>query len=143
MRKVSDRIDPPKEIPPEPTTDGRGRYASIPEAAEEEIRIPQTEPRATKTALNAQKPKQVSHPPRERTSQQPRGAAVARMTKRKCPRLAKTDLASASIAPRDAFILSRIDGTLTVEELADLTGLRESDVTEALQRMARLGLVLL
>jgi len=41
------------------------------------------------------------------------------------PQLAKPlhELASAPISPRAAFLLSRIDGTLTIDELLDVSGM--------------------
>lgn len=48
---------------------------------------------------------------------------------------------SSALEPRDAFVLSRIDGTLTVEELADLTGMTSSEVLAILQRATELGFV--
>lgn len=67
------------------------------------------------------------------------------MSARQAPRLAKgkKDLASAPIDPKAAFLLSQIDGTLTVDDLADLTGMAREDVVAICERMARLGLVLL
>lgn len=45
------------------------------------------------------------------------------------------------IEPSDAFLLSRIDGQLKAEELADLTGMSERDVIASLKRLVRAGLV--
>jgi hypothetical protein len=45
------------------------------------------------------------------------------------------------IEPADAFLLSRIDGQLKVEDLADLTGMSERDVIASLRRLAKAGLV--
>jgi hypothetical protein len=77
------------------------------------------------------------------------GSGITRMTaagaKSGVPRLTKSgraDLAKAPIAPREAYLLSRIDGVATVEDLADLTGMPRADVEASLRRMERLGLVL-
>jgi hypothetical protein len=59
------------------------------------------------------------------------------------PRLAKAKL-DASKAPLDsqsAYVLSLIDGTTTVDGLADITGIPESAVTQILERLERLGFV--
>jgi hypothetical protein len=45
------------------------------------------------------------------------------------------------IEPADAFLLSRIDGQLQAQELADLTGLSERDVIASLKRLVKAGLV--
>lgn len=50
-------------------------------------------------------------------------------------------LASAPIDHREAFLLSLMDGRLTVAGLVDVSGMREGEVLAALQRLARLGLV--
>jgi hypothetical protein len=61
------------------------------------------------------------------------------------PRLVKgrKDLSSAPIDPKAAFLLSQVDGMLTVDDLSDLTALPRDEVLTILQRMVRLGLVLL
>lgn len=50
-------------------------------------------------------------------------------------------LASAPIDHREAFLVSLIDGTLTVSALVDVSGMPAAEVTTALQRLARLGIV--
>jgi hypothetical protein len=45
------------------------------------------------------------------------------------------------IEPSDAFLLSRIDGQLKADELADLTGMSERDVIASLKRLVKAGLV--
>ncbi len=42
---------------------------------------------------------------------------------------------------RDAFVLSLLDGTLTVQDLVDATGMPEPDVSAILARLTRLGIV--
>jgi hypothetical protein len=51
------------------------------------------------------------------------------------------ELARAALAPREAFLLSRVDGELTLAELADLTGMVQSEVLEILTKCASLDLV--
>ena len=62
------------------------------------------------------------------------------------PRLSKkkrSDFAGAPIDNREAFLLTRIDGHLNVEDLADLTGMPLAEVATIVERLARLGLVIL
>ena len=77
------------------------------------------------------------------------GSGVTRMpstpAKSGVPRLAKnarTDLSKAPLEPREAFLLTRIDGVASAEDLADLCGMGIDEVNRALQRLVRLGLVL-
>jgi hypothetical protein len=49
-----------------------------------------------------------------------------------------TDL---DLEPADAFLLSRVDGELSVADLADLTGMLPKDVFASLARLVRAGLV--
>ena len=42
---------------------------------------------------------------------------------------------------RDAFVLSLLDGALTVQDLVDATGIPEPDVSAILARLTRLGIV--
>ncbi len=51
------------------------------------------------------------------------------------------DVAKAPLDPREAFLLTRIDGSLTVEELADLVDLTTKDALGIVRKLARLGLV--
>ena len=46
-----------------------------------------------------------------------------------------------ALEPRDAFLLSRIDGGLDAADLADLTGVPSREVAETLERLAALGLI--
>lgn len=50
-------------------------------------------------------------------------------------------LQSYPLAPVDGFVLSRIDGTLTVRDLTTLTGLDEATVDASIEKLASLGLV--
>lgn len=59
------------------------------------------------------------------------------------PRLAKAKL-DASKAPLDsqsAYVLSLIDGTTTIDGLADITGIPEDRITQIIDRLQRLGFV--
>ncbi len=49
------------------------------------------------------------------------------------------DLRALPLTPQQAFVLSRVDGTLTEEELVLLTGLEPAQVREALDHLASLG----
>jgi hypothetical protein len=51
------------------------------------------------------------------------------------------ELTSVSIEPRGAFLLTRIDGQLTVDDLADMLGMEQRDVLAHLERLESLGLV--
>ena len=77
------------------------------------------------------------------------GSGVTRMpsapAKSGVPRVAKNariDLEKAPLAPREAYLLSRIDGVASAEDLADLCGMGIDEVNRALERLVRLGLVL-
>lgn len=67
----------------------------------------------------------------------------ARVSGSSIPRLiaAARNLEGAEIAPREAFLLSRIDGQLNAGDLADLTGIPEREVLTTLERLAKIGLV--
>jgi len=45
------------------------------------------------------------------------------------------------IEPKDAFLLSRLDGELCVADLADLTGMSPKDVVASVERLMLAGLV--
>lgn len=45
------------------------------------------------------------------------------------------------IHPKDAFLLTRLDGELCVADLADLTGMAPKDVVASVERLMRAGLV--
>ena len=46
-----------------------------------------------------------------------------------------------ALEPRDAFLLSRIDGSLDAADLSDLTGVATRDVAATLERLVALGLI--
>lgn len=56
-------------------------------------------------------------------------------------RRAECDVRSLPISPAEAFLLSRIDGTVSDAELATLTGLDPSAVGAALDRLVHLGAI--
>ncbi|MBX3191654.1 MAG: hypothetical protein KF819_31970 [Labilithrix sp.] len=53
------------------------------------------------------------------------------------------ELPGAPITHRDAFLLSLIDGRLTVQALVDVSGMPEAQMMTILERLARLGIVTL
>jgi hypothetical protein len=71
------------------------------------------------------------------------GASSARPPLGRTPRLAKRgpDVANAPLDSREAYLLSQIDGRLTIEDLADLTGSPADEVGKMVERLSRLGLV--
>jgi hypothetical protein len=68
-----------------------------------------------------------------------REPALPTGTPRVTPKAAS--LKGLALQPRDAFILSRIDGGLDASDLADLTGLPARDVLATLERLSSLGLI--
>ena len=51
------------------------------------------------------------------------------------------DLRAANIGPRDAFVLSLLDGQLTLRAVLEIAGMREDLVVSSLDRLAGLGIV--
>lgn len=69
---------------------------------------------------------------------------IASRTRRSgAPRLvtARPDARSAPLDPPSAYVLSLVDGVLTVEGLADATGIAEEEVGRIVERLVRLGFV--
>jgi hypothetical protein len=131
-KKASSRPKIPPAEPPKPFEPSTGRYATVPERREEVVLAKSKPPaRPTKTSLRVAT---SGRPAPLRASEKPKA-------KRVVPRILKTDLGKTKLGPRDAFLLSRIDGVLAVEDLADLTGMRETEVMESLEQLAMLGLV--
>jgi hypothetical protein len=65
-----------------------------------------------------------------------RGAAESR------PRVVDTKrIARAPIESRDAFVIQLIDGTLTMTELSDASGIAEPELDRIVARLIRLGIV--
>jgi hypothetical protein len=74
------------------------------------------------------------------------GAAMkiaSRGRRSSAPRLAraKLDVSKAPLDSQSAYLLSLIDGTTTVEGLADITGIPAERITQILERLERLGFV--
>lgn len=67
-------------------------------------------------------------------SRPPRGGKPKVMKSRR-------ELAAAPIDPRDAFLLSFIDGKLSVASLVDVSGMGEGEVMTILARLRRLGII--
>jgi hypothetical protein len=107
--------------------------------------------RASKPGQDASKEKRrASSPSRRALWVDEVVTGVTRMPSRPAksgvPRLARgtnRDISKAPLGPREAFLLSRIDGTATAEELSDMTSMPLEEVNAILERMKRLGLVLL
>src|SRR4051812_4274505 len=61
------------------------------------------------------------------------------------PKLLKSpvELSSAPIDPRDAFVLSLIDGKTTVAQIVDASGMPRADVAAVLDRLVQLGIIAL
>jgi hypothetical protein len=53
------------------------------------------------------------------------------------------DLRTATIDPRDAFVLSLVDGATPLREIIDVSGMREDVLVASLDRLASLGFVAL
>ena len=49
------------------------------------------------------------------------------------------DLRSLPLTPSEAYVLSRIDGTLSTQDLSTMTGLPADEVDKTLDRLADLG----
>ncbi|HEY8074827.1 MAG TPA: hypothetical protein VIF62_11975 [Labilithrix sp.] len=90
--------------------------------------------------------------PEERTRPMPRvldevGAATAAMAsgndtlvRPRCV-VSAQDVRSANIGPREAFVLSLLDGQLTLRAVLEVAGMREDLVVTSLDRLAGLGIV--
>jgi hypothetical protein len=136
------------QSPPPPSAPPSGRR-TLPVPAD-------PEPRAMVTLIN--EPKPASKPPRVESgpSRPPRGsrnpvavddlgpaprASVQPLAAK--PKVVKSrgDLAAAPLDPREAFLLSMIDGQLTVGSLIDASGMSADEVHTILARLRRLGIV--
>jgi hypothetical protein len=96
---------------------------------------------------------QISKPPSRRASRRPVVAVDevgdisaglhSRPPTAAKPRVVKSraDLASAPLGPREAFLLSLVDGKLNVGSLMDVSGMDEDEVSEILARLRRLGII--
>jgi hypothetical protein len=72
-----------------------------------------------------------------------RAVAIASNTKLRAPRVVATreEIRRAPLDQVGAFVLAFVDGTVDTEALADVTGLPDRTVREALRRLVELGLV--
>lgn len=57
------------------------------------------------------------------------------------PRLVGVDVRALPLTPMEGFVLSRVDGTASVEDLADLTSLDVADVQRTIEKLVALGAV--
>jgi uncharacterized membrane protein len=55
--------------------------------------------------------------------------------------LSRERISDSPLSARDAFILSLVDGALTVQDLVDAAGMPEPEVSAILARLSRLGIV--
>ncbi len=72
-----------------------------------------------------------------------RAVAIASKTKLRAPRIiaSREEIRRAPLDQVGAFVLSFVDGTVDAEGLADVTGLPDRTVREALRRLVEIGLV--
>ncbi len=141
-RRVSARAKAPPPEPTKPFEPSTGRYATVPEAREEVVLQRNSRPapsRAPKTTMHSSA--KDAGAPRRPTQQRAAVKGEKPRAHRIVPHIAKTDVGKTKLGPRDAFLLSRIDGVLAVDDLADLTGMRASEILESLEQLAMLGLV--
>jgi hypothetical protein len=68
-------------------------------------------------------------------------AVVVRVTAKAKPTPTTKNIAKAPLEPREAFLLSRVDGECSVEDLADLLGLSMKDALAIVRKLVTLDLV--
>ena len=69
-------------------------------------------------------------------------AVVVRVTAKTKPSIVKAkNVSKAPLDPREAFLLSRVDGECNVEDLADLLGLSLKDTLAIVRKLVTLELV--
>jgi hypothetical protein len=70
-------------------------------------------------------------------------AIAARAHVTSAPKLlkARNELTSAPIDHRDAFVISLIDGRMSVGAIVDVSGMSTPEIVAILERLARLGIV--
>lgn len=70
---------------------------------------------------------------------------VARRIEKQVPRMlvGMKDISKFPIDPRSAFLLGYVDGSLSVEEIIDLCAMPASEALELVDRLARLGVIVL
>ncbi len=54
---------------------------------------------------------------------------------------AEASLEGLPLCPKDAFVLSRFDGTLTIQQVVDASGLSSDEALEAIARLIELGVL--
>ncbi len=105
---------------------------------------PAVSQRAPKVAAPSSRPRHRTSRPALRVDDV--GAAAveiaAKVKRSSKPRLiGRASISDAPLNPQEAFILSMIDGKLTMEALADVSGFRLEDVFQVVERLVRLNLV--
>lgn len=68
---------------------------------------------------------------------------AAKVVRSTAPKALKTrgELTDAPIDSRDAYVLSLVDGKLSVPAIVDIAGMPEREIVAILERLARLGIV--
>jgi hypothetical protein len=125
-----------------------------PAESEEPPAVSETAPRVAARARTSQRPSAqtgVTRASRPRTSRPAlrvddvgtTAVEIANKVKRTSkPRLiGRASISDAPLSPQEAFVLSMIDGKLTIEALADSTGFKIEDVFAVVERLLRLKLV--
>ena len=70
------------------------------------------------------------------------GVCVVSTSRETIPRRVEgIDIASLPLSPTDAFVLSQLDGTMTLDEIVIVTGMSLVDVRATLRRLEELGAV--
>ena len=106
------------------------------------------EPTSTSSAPpSSDRARTKSREPRQAIAVDDVGAAAldvhSRPPRNRKPKVVKSrrELAAAPNDPRDAFLLSFIDGKLSVASLVDVSGMGEGEVMAILARLRRLGII--
>jgi hypothetical protein len=130
--------------PPEHTTGVRGRYATpVDELLVDRVGpIPASKP-PVKRAVKATIRGSGSNRPAIGSVEEVGASSARPPVIGKTPRLAKRgpEIEGAPIDSREAYLLAQIDGTLTIDDLADLVGATPDDTRKMVERLSRLGLV--
>src|SRR5262245_20240800 len=106
--------------------------------------VEKKEPAASDPPASSERPKKkTAREPLRVDEVRPRAKKVTfRGAVAQVPRLVKgARIAKAPLDPRDGFVLSMIDGVLSLPELADATGMTEAAVENIVARLVRLGIV--
>jgi hypothetical protein len=119
----------------------RGRYSSQPA---DEIVVPSAPPTSIKATLRGTPGKDTLRRSQRQSIREDDVGSTRIVARKEALRPAIVDpkrLAKAPLGPREAFLLSLIDGTLTVPDLVDAAGMPSAEVTAILERLVRLGIV--